>query len=143
MDDMGDNDRRVITSRVDFGFLAAHDFLVPLEVELRYDTLDPFAVVAAFRPGRDDCVEWAFARDLLADGLIGDAGEGDIRVRPSDSDVEMVVVELRSPSGQAVFEAPAEDLAEFLDETYEIVMPGNEHLWVDIDAELMRLTSMS
>jgi len=142
MDDMG-NDRKVITSRVDFGFLAAHDFLVPLEVELRYDTLDPFAVVAAFRPGRDDCVEWAFGRDLLADGLIGDAGEGDIRIRPSDSDVEMVVVELRSPSGQAVFEAPAEDLAEFLDETYEVVMPGNEHLWVDIDAELTRLTSMS
>ena len=138
-----DNERKVITSRVDFGFLAAHDFLVPLEVELRYDTLDPYAVVAAFRPGRDDCVEWAFSRDLLADGLIGDAGEGDIRIRPSANDVEMVVMELHSPSGQAMFEAHSEDLAEFLDQTYEVVMPGNENLWVDIDAELMRLTSMS
>src|SRR5689334_19652674 len=134
-------DRMVITSAVEFQFLAAHDFLVPLEVELRYDTTDPFAVVAAFRPGRDDCVEWAFARDLLADGLIADAGEGDIRIRPSLNDIEMVIIELRSPSGDALFEAAAEDLADFLDETYEIVMPGNEHLWVDIDAELTRLTS--
>ncbi|AHI00995.1 hypothetical protein KALB_7637 [Kutzneria albida DSM 43870] len=137
------NERKVITAKVEFGFLAAHDFLVPLEVEMSYDTTDPYAVVASFRPGRDDCVEWAFSRDLLADGLIGDAGDGDIRIRPSVSDVEMVVIELRSPSGQALFEAPAEALADFLDETYEVVMPGNENLWVDIDAELSRLTSMS
>jgi Streptomyces sporulation and cell division protein, SsgA len=137
------NERKVISSKVEFSFLAAHDFLVPLEVEMRYDTTDPYAVAASFQPGRDDCVEWAFARDLLADGLIGNAGDGDIRIRPSVNDVEMVVVELRSPSGEALFEAPAEDLADFLDETYGIVMPGDEHLWVDIDAELSRLTSMS
>ncbi|MBV9846932.1 MAG: SsgA family sporulation/cell division regulator [Kutzneria sp.] len=136
-------DRKVISSKVEFGFLAAHDFLVPLEVELRYDTTDPFAVVASFRPGREDCVEWAFSRDLLADGLIGAVGDGDIRIRPSMRDVEMVVVELRSPAGEAVFEAPAEKLADFLDTTYDVLMPGEEHLWVDIDAELSRLTSLS
>jgi hypothetical protein len=137
------NDHMTLRSMAVLDLLVPDAPSVPVEVELRYDTRDPYAVTAAFRSGPSGWVEWCFARDLLADGLIGDAGEGDIRIRPSDSDVEMVVVELHSPSGQAVFEAPAEDLAEFLDETYEVVMPGNEHLWVDIDAELTRLTSMS
>jgi hypothetical protein len=96
-------------------------------------------VVAAFRTGRAGWVEWVFARDLLADGLIAHAGEGDVRIRPVVDDPEVVAVELSSPSGHAVFEASAQELADFLDRTYDVVVPGNENLWVDVDEALTRL----
>ncbi|MBB5960455.1 hypothetical protein FHS29_007079 [Saccharothrix tamanrassetensis] len=82
-----------------------------------------------------------FARDLLADGLIADAGDGDVRIRPAADDPEVVVIELSSPSGHAMFEASAQELADFLDRTYDVVVPGNEHLWVDVDEALTHLIS--
>jgi len=112
-----------------------------VQVELRYDTQDPYAVVAAFRTGRAGWVEWVFARDLLADGLIAEAGMGDVRIRPAADNPEVVLIELSSPSGHAVFEASAQELAEFLDRTYDVVVPGNENLWVDLDRALAQLLS--
>ncbi|APU16419.1 hypothetical protein FHR81_003195 [Actinoalloteichus hoggarensis] len=112
---------------------------MPVNVELRYDTRDPYAVVAAFQTGRGGSVEWVFARDLLADGLIAEVGDGDVRIRPAVDNPEVVVVELSSPSGHAMFEASAQELADFLDRTYDVVMPGNENLWVNVDDALARL----
>ena len=91
--------------------------------------------------GRAGWVEWVFARDLLADGLIADAGDGDVRIRPAADDPEVVVIELSSPSGHAMFEASAQELADFLDRTYDVVVPGNEHLWVNVDEALTHLIS--
>jgi hypothetical protein len=124
-----------------FDLLTPRNPAVPVKVELRYDTRDPYAVVAAFRTDRAGWVEWVFARDLLADGLVAEAGNGDVRIRPTVDDPEVVVIELSSPSGHAVFEASAQELADFLDRTYDVVVPHNEHLWVDVDEALTHLTS--
>jgi hypothetical protein len=135
------NDHVTLRATAVFDLLAPRCPAVPVRVELRYDTRDPYAVVAAFRTGKAGWVEWVFARDLLADGLIATAGEGDVRIRPSIDDPEVVVVELSSPSGHAVFEASAQEFADFLDRTYDVVLPGNEHLWVDVDEALTHMIS--
>lgn len=127
------NDHATLRSTSVFELLAPRTPAVPVQVELRYDTRDPYAVIAAFRTGRSGWVEWVFARDLLADGLITQTGEGDVRMRPASDNPGVIVLELSSPSGHAMFEASAEELADFLDKTYDAVLPGNEHLWVDVD----------
>jgi hypothetical protein len=121
--------------------LVPHASPVRVEAELRYDTRDPYAVTAAFRCGPAGTVEWCFARDLLADGLIDDAGVGDVRIGPAPDAVELVVLVVSSPAGLAMFEAYAEDLAEFLDHTYDLVLPGTECSWVSIDDALATLVS--
>ncbi|MGH3927434.1 MAG: SsgA family sporulation/cell division regulator [Pseudonocardiaceae bacterium] len=133
------NDHVTLRSSAVFDLLAPHTPAAPVHVELRYDTRDPFAVVAAFRTGRAGWVEWAFSRDLLADGLLTEAGEGDVRIRPGSAEPEIVVVELNSPSGHAVFEANAQRLAEFLDASYDVVLPGHETLWMNVDDALGQL----
>lgn len=133
------NDHVTLRATAVFDLLAPRCPAVPVRVELRYDTRDPYAVVAAFRTGKAGWVEWVFARDLLADGLIAAAGDGDVRIRPSAEDPEVVVVELNSPSGHAVFEASAQEFADFLDRTYDVVLPGNEHLWVNVDDALSQM----
>jgi hypothetical protein len=126
---------------------AVLDLLVPqappvrVEVELRYDTRDPYAVTAAFRAGPSGCVEWCFARDLLADGLIEESGVGDVRIGPAADTVEVVVLIVSSPAGMAVFEGCAAQLAEFLDRTYDVVLPGTESCWVSVDDALTTLAS--
>jgi hypothetical protein len=135
------NDHVTLRSTAVFELLAPRTPAVPVQVELRYDTNDPYAVVAAFRTGRAGWVEWVFARDLLADGLIAEAGDGDVRIHPNSEDPEVVVVELSSPSGHATFEASAQELADFLDSTYDVVLPGDEPLWVNVDDALNQLIS--
>ncbi|MDQ3885852.1 MAG: SsgA family sporulation/cell division regulator [Actinomycetota bacterium] len=133
------NDHVTLRSAAVFDLLAPHAAAVPVQVELRYDTRDPFAVVAAFRTGRAGWVEWAFSRDLLADGLLAGTGEGDVRIRPAPDDPEVIMVELSSPSGHALFEAEAQRLVEFLDSTYDVVLPGHEAVWTDVDDALGQL----
>lgn len=133
------NDHMTLRATAVFELLAPRTPAVPVQVELRYDTRDPYAVIAAFRTGHTGWVEWVFSRDLLADGLIAYAGEGDVRIRPAADNPEVVVVELSSPSGHAMFEASAEELADFLDRTYDVVLPGNEDMWVNVDEALTHL----
>jgi hypothetical protein len=134
-------DHVTLRSTAVFDLLAPHSSAVPVQVELRYDTRDPYAVVAAFRTGKAGWVEWVFSRDLLADGLLADAGEGDVRIRPAADDPEIVIFELSSPSGHALFETSAHRLADFLDRTYDIVVPGGESLWLNFDDAVEQLLS--
>ncbi len=135
------NDHVTLRSSAVFDLLAPRTPAAPVQVELRYDTRDPYAVVAAFRTGRVGWVEWVFSRDLLADGLLARAGEGDVRIQPGSGNPEIVVLELSSPSGHAVFEANAQRLAEFLDASYDIILPGNETLWMNVDDALDQMIS--
>jgi hypothetical protein len=110
---------------------------VPLTASLYYRGDDPYAIRMAFHVGTDDPVEWIFARDLLAEGLDGVAGDGDVRVWPSTAahrDVLNLV--LSSPFGQAHFEAPLTALTGFLLRTFEVVPAGSEGEFIDIDGEL-------
>lgn len=103
---------------------------------LRYCLDDPYAVSAVFRVGTSDGVEWLFARDLLVEGLIGPAGDGDIRITQDEADGDSIIIELRGPDRCAVLAVPAGSLAEFLTATYAVVGVGEEHRAVDIDREL-------
>ena len=99
------NDHTTIRSTAVFDLVGPPNPPVPVQVEMRYDTRDPYAVQAAFRTGRAGWVEWVFSRDLLTEGLITAAGAGDVRIRPAEHDSEAMEIELSSPSGHATFRA--------------------------------------
>jgi hypothetical protein len=133
------NDHKTLHSMAVLELVAPDEQSVPVEVGLRYDTSDPYAVTAAFHAGPSRWVEWCFARDLLADGLIAEAGSGDVRIRPVAGDIELVELVISSPAGTARFEASARELAYFLDRTYDMVLPGAEDQWVSVDDALATL----
>jgi hypothetical protein len=124
---------------VDLRLVVPDDEAVPLPVGLRYTSSDPFAVTVAFR-GDDISVEWVFARDLLLDGLLGPCGHGDVHVWPGNrSGRELVFISLSSPDGHAVLEADRADVTAFLTRASEVVAPGDEHRFIDLDAEIATL----
>lgn len=107
---------------------------------LRYDELDPLAVRIVFPPdisldGAE--VSWVFARELLAEGLRGAAGEGDVHVWPCG--LERTVIELHTGEGVAVLEFRAADLWGFLQCSYELVPAGGESARLDLDEGLASL----
>lgn len=107
---------------------------------LYYRGDDPYAIRVSFHVGMDEPVEWIFARDLLAVGMDTPAGEGDVRVWPGATpDQDVLNLSLSSPFGQAHFEAPLAALSGFLLRTFEIVPPGREGDFIDIEGELRDL----
>ncbi|MEV4945343.1 SsgA family sporulation/cell division regulator [Streptomyces sp. NPDC053755] len=99
---------------------------------LRYDREDPYAVSMAFPPpatleGVE--VSWAFARELLAEGVDGPAGIGDVRVRPYGYD--RTVVEFHAPEGVAVVHIRTSELRRFLERAQRLVPAGREHQYLD------------
>jgi Streptomyces sporulation and cell division protein, SsgA len=129
--------------------------IVPLVASVYYSGSDPYAVRMAFHVGTDEPVEWIFARDLLAAGIESRQGDGDVQVWPSpmscaeardldgatagETGGKILNIELSSPFGQAHFEAPAQAISAFLKRTYQIVPPGRESSYIDIEAELNNL----
>lgn len=112
-----------------------------LRATLRYDPADPFAVEATFRAA-DESISWMLGRDLLHDGLLAEAGLGDVRVWPQsrhDGDPELVLIELRSPDGQATLAIDAADLEAFLRRTFDVVPRGSESAYLDLDLVIGRL----
>lgn len=101
---------------------------------------DPYVVNLAFRAERGQWIEWSFARDLLAAGLLEPAGLGDVRVRPDLAfEDELLVIELESPDGYAIVELRRADVERFLDATCEIVALGAESELIDIDAFIAQI----
>lgn len=116
------------------------DASLPVPALVRYEVADPYAVHVAFQTGRDEVVEWTFARQLLTDGVSGPVGEGDVQVWPAHEDGRAVVcLTLSSPSGRALFEVPQGELVDFLTRTYAAVPSGAESDFVDLEAELALL----
>ncbi|KFU75814.1 Streptomyces sporulation and cell division protein, SsgA [Amycolatopsis lurida] len=111
----------------------------PTEVDLQYNSDDPFAVKCHFDAGTPAEVVWMFSRELLADGLFAPTGEGDVKVRPCPGDPLSVEIILWAPTGHTRYTADAADLTTFLFRTYEIVQPEDEVSYVDFDLELSRL----
>lgn len=116
------------------------DDSIALPVTLRYDSQEPYAVQAVFRTGPSG-VTWVFARDTLASGVDEPTGEGDVRVWPASEPLpgDRVYIALSSPDGQALLEAPAAVLREFLRRTWDLVPAGTESGHLDIDAALAAL----
>lgn len=114
---------------------------IPVKVELQYDTREPYAIKASFTTRESDTIDWVFARNLLADGLLIPTGEADVRIRPCTYDLKSVLVELNSPAGSATFIADTEELADFLSCSYDLIPDGDESSWVDFDLELFRFNT--
>ena len=114
--------------------LIGPDGSAPVEAELRYDPVDPYAVAVVFlEPGTD--MEWVFGRDLMLRGISQPAGDGDVQVFPSldpEGHAEVGLV-LRSPGGQALLKAPAREVLDFLARTTRAVWPGTEGDFVSAD----------
>ncbi|PKW18128.1 SsgA family sporulation/cell division regulator [Saccharopolyspora spinosa] len=111
----------------------------PIQLELRYETRDPYAVGMIFNPGRNSRAHCMIARDLLAAGLVSRSGEGNVRISPRPDNPELVVIALTAPSGQGVFETRTDVLARFLNDTYAIIASGDEHRWLSVDDALSRV----
>jgi hypothetical protein len=135
-----------VSAELGLRLVAAQETVVPLVASLHYTGSDPYAIRMAFHVGTEEPVEWIFARDLLADGLLTPEGDGDVQIWPSsptmglDGQIQgplsVLNIKLSSPFGEAHFEAPAEAIASFLDRTYRVVRMGKESEVIDIDTEL-------
>jgi hypothetical protein len=102
---------------------------------------DPFAVTFSIRTRSHRWVTWVMARDLLLAGLTGNAGVGDIRLRPCRvHGYEVLVVEISSPDGHAALEVDRGLLSRFVRATTQIVPLGSETSVLDMDAEIEKIT---
>jgi hypothetical protein len=132
----------VIEQPVEARLVAAAPRMASIPATLHYDRRDPFAVrmtfpAAATLEGVEVC--WTFARELLAAGLEGPEGHGDVRVRPYGYD--RTVLEFHAPEGTAVVHVHSAEIRRFLQATSELVPAGTEYRQLDLDhdlAELMR-----
>ncbi|MGV9562515.1 SsgA family sporulation/cell division regulator [Streptomyces sp. NPDC003480] len=131
---------RVVVQRVAAQLVVSRDCSVPLSMRLRYEPTDPYVVRACFFTDTDEPVEWILGRDLLADGLKGSAGEGDIRIWSAvgRGDREMYIA-LGSSAGTALLEVPVRDVMTFLEDTEALVPQGTESGHIDWDTELANL----
>jgi hypothetical protein len=128
-----------VSADLDLVLVLGGDRVVVVPTRLQYSSENPYAVTALFRTSDGD-VGWIFGRDLLAEGLTGPAGEGDVTVWPSQgADGPIVCMALDSPSGGALLEADLDHVRGFLDDTYRLVPPGSESGLLDLDAEIAAL----
>ncbi|CCK24897.1 hypothetical protein BN159_0518 [Streptomyces davaonensis JCM 4913] len=112
----------------------------PIPVTLRYTSSDPLAVHLGF-PSHvtldGKAATWAFARELLTEGLVRATGAGSVCVRPEGS--FHTVVELSAPQGMARLRFATEVLRRFLTRAHSVVAPGEEAVDVELDHDLMAL----
>ncbi len=115
------------TVRATVPFLSGDAHTELLEGELVFDPADPFAV-SMHLEARSGTVVWTFARELLAEGLYGPAGDGDVQVWPclSNTGGAVVIIELSSPDGTAMLQTTSRDVAAFVAATERVVPPGHE-----------------
>lgn len=131
-----------MTQAISMECVDAEGQAVTIEAELGYDPADPFAVAVTFRtPGGD--VVWTFARDLLSRGLTDPAGEGDVHVWPclDTSGRAVVIIELRSPDGELLVQAPTAEVSRFVNKSLATVPAGLEADHVDLDRLIGQLLS--
>ncbi len=123
----------IVSAEITLNLVIAAEYGVPVSARFSYSAHDPLSVIAEFHAG-GSAVRWVFARDLLQAGTEHPTGDGDVTCWPATISGERVIcIALRSPSGQALLEAPAEDIHEFLHRSYEVVPTGREADFLDLD----------
>ena len=138
------NSSSTVSAELGLRLVVPQQTVVPLVASLFYSKEDPYAIRIAFHVGLDEPVEWIFARDLLSNGIEGREGLGDVVVWPSSTSVDgdpgaVLNIELSSPFGQAHFEAPIKEIADFLKRTCGLVPSGQEADFVNVEAEIADL----
>jgi Streptomyces sporulation and cell division protein, SsgA len=146
-----------VSAELGVGLVGPEHTIVPLMASLYYNRQDPYAVRIAFHVGTDEPVEWTLARDLLAAALHAREGIGDVQAWPSAvpgdpaaggsegtaAGHQILNISMSSPFGHALFQVAAEEIAEFLDRTYEIVAVGDESEQIDFETELAHLLNQA
>lgn len=117
---------------------------IPVFVQCRYDTRDPYSLSLCFRTKPGQWVTWSFARELVSDALVwGEAGEGDVRFRPHPDSPRKVWLTVESPTGHAEFAFARAPLAAALDASEQLVPWGSEDDHIDWDRELAHLREVT
>ncbi|MFD4621119.1 SsgA family sporulation/cell division regulator [Streptomyces sp. NPDC058475] len=115
-------------------------YSLSMRMSLRYEPTDPYVVRATFFTDTDEPAEWVLGRDVLADGLTGSAGCGDVRVWSAVGRGDQVMyIVLGSPAGTALLEVPVQDVKAFLENAEALVPRGTESGHIDWDLELANL----
>ncbi|MFF1832601.1 SsgA family sporulation/cell division regulator [Streptomyces sp. NPDC058231] len=130
----------VIEQSVQARMVASAPRMETLPATLQYDRGDPFTVRMAFpAPATLEGTEvaWEFSRDLLAAGVDAPAGVGDVRVRPFGYD--RTVLEFHAAEGIAMVHVRTAELRRFLRRAQELVPPGDESRFLDVDRSLAEL----
>ena len=114
-----------------------------LDAALGYDPADPYAVTATFRTPAGSVV-WTFARELLSRGLTTPTGEGDVHIWPCLDSVgrAVVIIELSSPDGELIAQAPTQDVYRFVSRSLALVPAGLETSYVDMDELIEQLLAV-
>ena len=129
------------TEAIHAELVALYDGSTPVRSRWSYRADQPYTVTAAFQTDRDRWVEWAFSRDLLAEGVRGPAGLGDVRLHPeTEEGLTLLVVEIESPEGYAELELDHASVSSFLAATEEVVSIGEESDHFDVDGLIDELT---
>ena len=125
---------QVITESVELEFVDPQGEATSIDADLVFDPADPYAVTMVFRTGVQE-VLWTFGRELLVEGLYEPTGDGDVHVSPALSLTgrAMVSIELSSPDGHLVLQAPSSDIHDFLARSAAVVAPGTESDYFDVD----------
>jgi hypothetical protein len=149
---MARSSRAGCTARTTFHLVGPQSWTA-VPAALVYDSDDPFAVRVRFGDGAaddvettvyddpddDGGVEWLLSRDLLRAGLTGPVGEGDVRLWPARGGLDVLFLQLRAPSGEAMFELSGAVVGDFLRETELLVPAGGESDLLRVDDELSAL----
>ena len=149
---MARSSRSGCTARTTFHLVGPQSWTA-VPAALVYDSTDPFAVRVRFGDGAvedagttlyddpddDGGVEWLLSRDLLRAGLTGPVGEGDVRLWPARGGLDVLFLQLRAPSGEAMFELSGTEVGDFLRETELLVPAGGESDLLRVDDELSAL----
>ena len=109
-----------------------------------YDARDPYAVRITFGSPRvdfEDAVTWLIGRELLRAGLDELTGDGDVRVGPIAARSDVLFLQLRAPSGEALMELSRTALAAFVTGTETLVPFGAEEAAIDLDGVLAVILS--
>jgi hypothetical protein len=108
---------------------------IPITCEFSYNSRDPYAVTLIFDTEGDHAVRWVFSRELLTDGIMGKAGQGDVVVWSERNDEGRLSmwIEVGQAPRTAVFEVAAEPVAKWLAGSYGLVPRGQESVCVDWD----------
>ena len=128
------------TVSVSVPFISGESQTELLEGELVFTPADPYAV-AMHLEARSGTVTWTFARELLAEGIYAPTGDGDVQVWPclSSAGEAVVIVELSSPDGIAILQAPSRTVHDFVERTLEVVPAGSETSHLSLDGLIAQL----
>ncbi|MCW2849078.1 MAG: sporulation protein SsgA [Marmoricola sp.] len=137
---MDNTSRTTATIRTMVPFLSGDAASELLEGELVFDPTDPYAVTMHL-DARSGSVVWTFARELLAEGVYEPVGDGDVTVWPclSQTGDAVVIIELSSPDGTAMLQAPSRVVHDFVAASLTAVPAGHESARMDLDGLVSRL----